>query len=101
MAEHLADHVLVVKNIVGTFGTCQSCSENYRTLLCDFLLQGHDVAQTLQAMNQVSGDAVLVERIEVSVAEFVVGKLVRKRDSSPPEFYGRPPPPLACVHAEL
>jgi hypothetical protein len=43
--------------------------------LCDFLLERHDVAQPLQAMNQVSGDGVLIECVQVNVSQVVVRNL--------------------------
>jgi hypothetical protein len=45
---------------------------------CSFLLKCDGVAETLQAMNQVSSQVVFVELVQVEVTQFVVADLVGK-----------------------
>src|ERR1700747_2189479 len=45
---------------------------------CGFLLKCHGVAETLQAMNQVSSQVVFVELVQIEITQFVVADLVGK-----------------------
>jgi len=75
-AKILSDHEIISLHI---FLNPPICHENYQ-LLCRFFLkcQCDRVAQTFQAVNEVAGEVVLVELVQVKISQIVVRELLGK-----------------------